>query len=32
VDQHCEIVMRYNTPAMFRGCVRDGEVARVYID
>jgi len=31
VDQRAEIVMRYNTPAMFRGCVRDGETARVYI-
>jgi beta-aspartyl-peptidase (threonine type) len=32
VDPRAEIVMRYNTPAMFRGCVREGEVARVYID
>ncbi|MGA2862050.1 MAG: isoaspartyl peptidase/L-asparaginase family protein [Steroidobacteraceae bacterium] len=31
VDQRGEIVMRYNTPAMFRASVRDGEAARLHI-
>jgi beta-aspartyl-peptidase (threonine type) len=32
VDAEGGIVMRYNTPAMFRGSVRSGEARQTYID
>jgi beta-aspartyl-peptidase (threonine type) len=31
IDYRGEIAMGYNTPAMFRACVREGEAARVHI-
>jgi hypothetical protein len=31
VDYQGEIVMRYNTPIMFRASVREGEAAAVHI-
>jgi isoaspartyl peptidase/L-asparaginase-like protein (Ntn-hydrolase superfamily) len=31
VDRDGGIVMHYNTPAMFRASVRDGEAAMVHI-
>ncbi|HEX4023249.1 MAG TPA: isoaspartyl peptidase/L-asparaginase [Steroidobacteraceae bacterium] len=32
IDHHGQIVMRHNTAAMLRGCVREGEQARIDID
>jgi beta-aspartyl-peptidase (threonine type) len=32
IDHRGEIVMRYNTPAMFRASVRSGEAASIHID
>ena len=31
MDAQGEIVMRYNTPAMFRASVREGEAATVHV-